>query len=272
MSPASPPRSGGASTAVQSREAKVETSWLEPDAEFEAALDRFVRGTLDPRVAPGFLADVADFVGRIARPGLWNALARLLVHLTAPGVPDLYQGDELWSFLLVDPDNRRPADFDHRAALLEELAGDFEDDAERPALLRGLVERPEDGRVKLHVLQRTLHLRRKLPGLFLGSSYEALAPEGPAAGHVFAFLRQGPEGAVVVAVPRLIARRLMPGQLPPARWSWSDTRLRLPPAFADAAWTSPLTLERVAPQEDRLDAADLFGTLPVALLVAAPPA
>jgi len=80
------------------------------------------------------------------------------------------------------------------------------------------------------------------------------------------------EGAVVVAVPRLIARRLMPGQLPPARWSWSDTRLRLPPRFAEAAWTNPLTLERVTPEEDGLDAADLFGTLPVALLVAAPPA
>ncbi len=252
------------------REAKVETSWLEPDAEFEAALDRFVRGALDPALAPAFLADLAGFAGRIARPGLWNALSRLLVHLTAPGVPDLYQGDELWNFVLVDPDNRRPVDFEHRSAMLEELTGDFEDDAERSALLRGLVERPEDGRVKLHVLQRTLHLRRKLPALFLGSSYEALAAEGPAAGHVFAFLRRGPEAAVVVAVPRLIARRLMPGQLPPARWSWSGTRVRLPAELDGAAWTSPLTLERVAAREDGLDAGDLFGTLPVALLVAAP--
>ena len=126
--------------------------------------------------------------------------------------------------------------------------------------------------MKLHVLQRTLHLRRKLPVLFLGSSYEALAAEGPAAGHVFAFLRRGPEAAVVVAVPRLIAVRLMPGQLPPPRWSWSGTRVRLPPELDGAAWTSPLTLERVAAQEGGLDAGDLFGTLPVALLVAAPTA
>jgi (1->4)-alpha-D-glucan 1-alpha-D-glucosylmutase len=252
------------------REAKIETSWLEPDADFETALDRFVRGALDPSVAPEFVGDLATFVGTIARPGLWNALARLLVHLTAPGTPDLYQGDELWNFLLVDPDNRRPVDFEQRAALLDELAGDFEDDAERPALLRGLVERPEDGRVKLHVLHRTLHLRRRLPGLFLGASYDALMPEGPASAHVLAFLRDGPEGAVVVAVPRLIARRLMPGQLPPARWSWSGTRVRLPPAFAGAVWTSPLTLDRIAAQEGGLDAADLFGTLPVALLVSGP--
>lgn len=254
------------------REAKLETSWLEPDVEFEAALDRFVRAVLDPSLARGFLTDLVDFVGRIARPGLWNGLARALVHLTAPGVPDLYQGDELWSFLVVDPDNRRPVDFEQRAALLEELAGDFEDDAERPALLRGLVERPEDGRVKLHLLQRTLHLRRAMPGLFLGSSYEPLTPEGPAARHVFAFLRSAAEGAAIVAVPRLIAGRLMPGQLPPARWSWSGTRIRLPAVLVGSAWTSPLTLERLVVPEDGLDAADLFGTLPVALLVTTPAA
>jgi (1->4)-alpha-D-glucan 1-alpha-D-glucosylmutase len=254
------------------REAKIETSWVEPDAEFEAALDRFVRGALDPSVAPGFLADMTAFVGRIARPGLWNALARLLVHLTAPGVPDLYQGDELWNFLLVDPDNRRPVDFEHRAALLDELVGDFEDDAERPALLRGLVERPEDGRVKLHVLHRTLHARSAMPGVFQGSSYVALDVEGPAAAHVFAFLREGPEGTAVVAVPRLVARRLMPGQLPPARWTWSGTSVRLPGALTELRWTNPFTLEKLAGESGGLDAADLFGTLPVALLLAPPAA
>jgi (1->4)-alpha-D-glucan 1-alpha-D-glucosylmutase len=254
------------------REAKIETSWVEPDAEFEAALDRFVRGALDPAVALAFLADLAGFVGRIARPGLWNALARLLLHLTAPGVPDLYQGDELWNFLLVDPDNRRPVDFDHRAALLDELVGDFEDDAERPAVLRGLVERPEDGRIKLHILHRSLHVRRAMPGVFQGSGYEPLQVEGPAASHVFAFVRRGPEGAALVAVPRLIARRLMPGQLPPGRWTWSGTRVRLPDAVTGSRWTNPFTLERLVDESGGLDAADLLGTLPVALLVAGPPA
>jgi (1->4)-alpha-D-glucan 1-alpha-D-glucosylmutase len=252
------------------REAKIETSWVDPDAEFEVALERFVRSALDPSVAPDFLADLTAFVSRLARPGLWNALARLLLHVTAPGVPDIYQGDELWNFLLVDPDNRRPVDFDHRAGLLDELLGDFEDDAERPALLRGLVERPEDGRVKLHVLQTALHLRRRMPGVFIGSSYEPVVAEGPAAAHVFACLRRGPEGAVLVAVPRLVARRLMPGQLPPARWTWSGTTLRLPPGVAGQAWTNPLTLETIASGAEGVDAAEVFATLPVALLVAPP--
>ncbi len=252
------------------REAKLETSWVESDAEFETALDRFVGSVLDPSVAAGFVADLAGFAGRIARPGLWNALSRLLLQLTAPGVPDIYQGDELWNFLLVDPDNRRAVDFEHRAGLLEELIGDFEDDAERPALLRGLVERPEDGRLKLHVLHRTLGARRGLPGVFLGSSYHALVVEGPAAAHVFAFLREGPEGAALVAVPRLIARRLMPGQLPPPRWSWSGTQVRLPAELAGARWTNPLTLETVSGHDARLDTSDLFATLPLALLLAPP--
>jgi (1->4)-alpha-D-glucan 1-alpha-D-glucosylmutase len=249
------------------REAKVETSWVEPNAEFETALERFVRSILDPSVAPAFLGDLNEFVGRIARPGLWNALGKLLLQLTAPGVPDLYQGDELWNFLLVDPDNRRPVDFDRRSAFLDELLSDFEDDAERPALLRGLVERPEDGRLKLHVVQRTLAIRRRMPGLFLEGSYEPLLADGPAADRLFGFLRRSGDATALVVIPIRIAGALMPGQLPPARWSWAGTRLRLPEVLARASWTNPLSLERVGAAEGGLDAADLFSTLPVALLI-----
>ena len=211
-------------------------------------------------------------MGRIARPGLWNALGKVLVQLTAPGLPDLYQGDEVWNFLLVDPDNRRAVDFERRSGLLDELISDFDDDAERPAFLRGLVERPEDGRLKLHVLQRVLAVRRRLPRLFLEGSYEPLPIEGPAADRMFAFLRRGEDGAALVIVPRRIAGLLMPGQLPPARWTWAGTRLRLPHALTGAPWTCPLTLEAIGPAPDGLDAADLFGTLPVAFLLASPPA
>jgi len=254
------------------REAKVETNWVEPDAEFEAALERFVRSILDPGLAPEFLADLGAFVGRIARPGLWNSLSRLVVQLTAPGIPDIYQGDELWNFLLVDPDNRRPVDFERRSALLDELTSDFDDDAERPALLRGLVERPEDGAIKLHLLHRLLAVRRRAPALFLTGSYQPVTAEGAAAGRVFAFLRRAAEGVALTAVPRLIAGQLMPGQLPPARWHWAGTRVRLPPALAGAHWVNPLTLETFVGGPDGLDAADLFGTLPVAFLLTSPAA
>jgi (1->4)-alpha-D-glucan 1-alpha-D-glucosylmutase len=195
-----------------------------------------------------------------------------VVQLTAPGIPDIYQGDELWNFLLVDPDNRRPVDFERRSALLDELTSDFDDDAERPALLRGLVERPEDGAIKLHLLHRLLAVRRGAPALFLTGSYQPVTAEGAAAGRVFAFLRRAAEGVALTAVPRLIAGQLMPGQLPPARWHWAGTRVRLPPALAGAHWVNPLTLETFVGGPDGLDAADLFGTLPVAFLLTSPAA
>jgi (1->4)-alpha-D-glucan 1-alpha-D-glucosylmutase len=109
-----------------------------------------------------------------------------------------------------------------------------------------------------------------MPGLFQGSDYEPLAVQGPAASHVFAFVRSGPAGSVVVAVPRLIARRLMPGQLPPARWTWSGTAVRLPPSLVGVQWSNPFTLEKLTGEPSGLDAGDLFGTLPVALLLAGP--
>jgi (1->4)-alpha-D-glucan 1-alpha-D-glucosylmutase len=254
------------------REAKIETSWVDPSAEFEAALERFVRSILDPSLAPAFLSDLNDFVGRIARPGLWNALSKLLIQLTAPGVPDLYQGDELWNFLLVDPDNRRPVDFDRRVGLLDELISDFEDDAERSALLRGLVERPEDGRLKLHVLQRTLAVRRRMPSLFLSGSYEPLVAEGPVADRLFGYLRRSDEATALIAIPIRMAGLLMPGHLPPARWTWAGTRFPLPAALAGVRWSNPLSLETVAATDDGLDAADLFSTLPIALLISPPAA
>ncbi len=254
------------------REAKIETSWVEPSPEFEAALERFVRSILDPSIAPAFLSDLNEFVGRIVRPGLWNALGKLLIQLTAPGVPDVYQGDELWNFLLVDPDNRRPVDFDRRAALLDELVSDFDDDGERPALLRGLVERPEDGRLKLHVLQRTLAVRQRLPALFLKGSYEPLIVEGPAAGRLFGFLRRSDDATALIVVPTRIAGMLMPGHLPPGRWSWAGTRIRLPTALAHARWTLPLSHETVTGPNGDLDVADLLSTLPIALLITTPTA
>ena len=103
------------------REGKSRSSWVQPDEAFEAALDAFIEALHDPARSRQFLDELAALAARVAAPGRWNALARTLLHLTVPGVPDLYQGDELWQPTLVDPDNRRPVDFDRRRALLAEL-------------------------------------------------------------------------------------------------------------------------------------------------------
>src|SRR5581483_11596637 len=100
------------------REAKTRTTWTDPDPDYEGALANFIAQILEPHDDAPFLSDVARLVSRIAPAGAWNALGRIAVHLTAPGTPDIYQGDELWNFALVDPDNRRQVDFGARAQAL----------------------------------------------------------------------------------------------------------------------------------------------------------
>jgi len=177
------------------REAKQATSWLDPDETVEAALRAYVGAVLDPRRSGALLGDLARTAGPIARAGVLVSLSRLVLQLTAPGVPDVYQGDELWSLLLVDPDNRRPVDYERRRALLDALAGEA---ARRAA--DGLSD-PRDGRVKLAVLRALLHDRRAHPGLYRNGAYAPLRIEGPRASDLLAFRRgEGDEVRVVVVL------------------------------------------------------------------------
>jgi (1->4)-alpha-D-glucan 1-alpha-D-glucosylmutase len=235
------------------REAKVHTSWLRPHPAFEEAVDAFVAALLADE---GFVADVAAAAGDIARPGLWNALARTLVHLTAPGVPDVYQGDETWCFTLTDPDNRRPVDFAAHAAMLAGLAARPVDEA----LAAELVAHVEDGRAKLHVVRTALALRRTAPALFAGA-YDALATTGTSAGRVFAFARRAGGRMAVTIVPRLVAS--LGGS--PVGDVWGDTACTLP--AGTARLVNALTGAAVAPEAGGVAVARALAAFPVALLV-----
>ncbi|UCC48947.1 MAG: malto-oligosyltrehalose synthase, partial [Gemmatimonadota bacterium] len=256
------------------REAKQHTSWIDPNPAFEAALRDFVRALLSSEKSPRFLADLDRFVQRIARPGLWNALARTLVHLTAPGTPDIYQGDELWNFSLVDPDNRRPVDFESRRQLLPDLSEVWERsrEEERHLFLRQLVEGPEDGRIKLHVISQALRVRRANPELFLQGHYEPLATNGPAAAHVFAFARRrGPQVALTLVSRRTASLCRDPSMPPVGRQLWSGTTLSLPEDLATGPWTNALTGETLEtpdrPGWVQLAVGDALESFPVALLL-----
>jgi (1->4)-alpha-D-glucan 1-alpha-D-glucosylmutase len=251
------------------REAKTRTSWIEPDSAFEAALQDYVAALLDPGRSPEFLGDLAEFVGQVGRIGLWNAFARILLQLTAPGIPDIYQGDELWNFSLVDPDNRRPVDFALRGALLESLPGVGEP-------LDELLATPEDGRLKLYLVRTVLDARKRHPELFLRGTYLPLAAEGPVARHLVAFARRHDTTTAVVLVPRLLASAAatttttasadMPADPMPAL-PWGDTAIQLPPGWP-AEWRSVLTGGECAVDEGgwlRLQPA--LGRLPGALLI-----
>jgi (1->4)-alpha-D-glucan 1-alpha-D-glucosylmutase len=174
------------------REAKTYTSWINEDREYEDALVAFVRSlflSADNR-GSSFPAEVQRLAARVARPGFWNSLSRTMIQFTAPGTPDLYQGDELWNFALVDPDNRRPVDYERRRQLLDDVITGLEAaDEPRREFLRNLAAAPEDGRIKLHVIRCALAARRDHARLFASGQYLPLTAEGPACKHLVAFAR-----------------------------------------------------------------------------------
>ena len=219
-----------------SREAKIATSWTEPNAEFDAAVAAWPKIVLtDGELA----ADVEAFVTQVRDAGWSNALGQKLVQLAMPGVPDLYQGSELWDLFLVDPDNRRPVDFDRRRDLLTRIDGGW---------LPGL---DDSGAAKLLIVTRALRLRRDRPELF-GGSYEPLPAQGPAADHLFAFARGG--GHLVAVATRLPVTLQRAG-------GWRGTTLPTGPG----PWTDVLTGQPVP--SGWVAAEDLLQRYPVALLV-----
>jgi (1->4)-alpha-D-glucan 1-alpha-D-glucosylmutase len=248
------------------REAQVQTSWINPNEEYEEALRSFVQAVLRPATGRAFLAAMAPLRRRVARAGSVNSLSALLLKCTAPGVPDFYQGTEMWDFSLVDPDNRRPIDFALRARLLRQLR------RRRPsvALAQELLDAWEDGRVKLYVTLQALACRRELPQLFAHGSYEPLDVQGQHATRVIAFARRFHDATVIVAVPRLIAGMLPDSDaFPLGPEVWGDTRIMLPADMPGITVRNRLTGERVAPgahEPHALACADLFSVFPVALL------
>ncbi len=205
---------------------------------------------------------------------MFNSLSQTLLKITAPGVPDTYQGTELWDFSLVDPDNRRPVDYERRRRLLAELqtrAAKVGEDL-RP-LAAELLTAKEDGRIKLYVTYRALHARRDRPGLFATGEYLRLEAEGPRAEHAFGFLRHRDADWAAVVVPRLLTRLAPDVQQPPlGRGVWQDTRLVLPEGAPRLRWRHIFTGQTITPEEHdgrlTLPLAEVFGAFPVALLLA----
>jgi (1->4)-alpha-D-glucan 1-alpha-D-glucosylmutase len=228
------------------REAKEESSWVRPDPAYDAAVSRFVAGALGDR---GFLADLHDFCERVATPGAVNGLARALLRLTSPGVPDTYQGSELWNHRFVDPDNRVPIDFERRRRMLAEIEGM---DA------AGLLERWADGSPKLAVTRAALTLRARRRELFLQGDYEPI----DGGEHVVAFARTHGDDRIVVVVPRFSWRLTRGDRRWPVGDVWRDARLELGPG----RWRNVVTGETLAGGDVRM--ADALATFPVALLEA----
>jgi (1->4)-alpha-D-glucan 1-alpha-D-glucosylmutase len=252
------------------REAKVNTSWISPNAMYEDAVMFFIDAVLRDSPANLFLADIGEFQKLTASCGMFNSLGQTLLKIASPGFPDFYQGSELWDLSLVDPDNRRSVDFTRRAALLAELQ-EKEAAVGQLALARELAAARSDGRIKLYVIYRALNFRRGNRALFDAGRYLPLETVGERHNHVCAFERIVNHQSVVVVAPLFCTRLpLAESGLPVGRGVWGDTVVILPFEEGGNRFRNIFTGEmlKLECREGRcmLTLADILSGFPVALL------
>jgi (1->4)-alpha-D-glucan 1-alpha-D-glucosylmutase len=252
------------------KEAKVHTSWVNPNESYDRATEKFVRDVLDCGTENEFLRDFAQFLKPIAYCGMINSLSQTLLKMTSPGVPDFYQGTELWDFSLVDPDNRRPVDFALRIKLLDELKQREREN--RPALLRELLQQWPDGRIKLYLIYKSLAFRGAHQSLFDDGEYLPIECLEGSRGQICAFARRKDDRWVLVAIPRLIANLVEAGRPPLDENAWGTSFLALPEEVPDR-WRNVLTGEELSVatsgNRKRLPVARALRSFPVALLAPA---
>jgi (1->4)-alpha-D-glucan 1-alpha-D-glucosylmutase len=247
------------------KESKRHTSWTNQNAQYEEAASSFVRSILAREKSGGFLSDFGEFHRPVACHGWWNSLSQTLLKITSPGVPDFYQGTELWDFNLVDPDNRRPVDYDLRQAMLRELRAGIEE-GETEALLADLLSNPGTGRIKMFLIRQALNFRRNRADLFANGEYLPLEVHGTRASHVIAFARRHGGRAAVTIVPRFTHTLMNGGETPPlGEEVWADTSIQLPDELGTLALANTLTGETHR-SGSVIQVARVFRHFPLALL------
>lgn len=255
------------------REAKVHTSWINPNTAYEDAVLAFADAIINAPAGGAFLTDFLPFQRRIARLGMFNSLSQTLIKLTVPGVPDIYQGCELWDFSLVDPDNRRPVDFGHRRTLLDDLqARATQASQQRSEGVRALCDTLEDGRAKLLIVRSALALRKRWPEVFRQGKYLPLAVKGEHVAHLCAYARMDGGRIVITVAPRFFARLLGEADmLPLGKKVWGITTIELPFHQLDNQYTCAFTGKVLKPRQQLsgwcLPVAQVLAEFPVGLII-----
>jgi (1->4)-alpha-D-glucan 1-alpha-D-glucosylmutase len=255
------------------REAKVYTSWINPNTAYEEAVTTFAEALINSPAESAFKTDFRPFQRRIARLGMFNSLSQTLIKLTVPGVPDIYQGCECWDFSLVDPDNRRPVDFGSRLTLLAGLLTLVaQESRQRSVGVRALCDTLEDGRSKLLIVRLALALRERWPEVFQQGSYLPLAVRGEHAAHLCAYARSFGDRTVITVAPRLLARRLGDAEvLPLGEMVWGNTSVELPSGLADKQYTCVFTGKVLKPRKRQshwnMSVAQILAEFPVGLVI-----
>jgi (1->4)-alpha-D-glucan 1-alpha-D-glucosylmutase len=251
-------------------EAKVNVSWLNPNPEYVTAMNSFVEQILSPTHRGKtnlFWANLQKFMPAVIYFGAINSLTQTILKLTCPGVPDVYQGQELWDFSLVDPDNRRPVDFEARVRILDELQAHAQGH-DLADLCQGLVRDLRNGRIKLWLTMRTLNFRREHPELFRLGKYIPLETGRGREEHIIAFAREHEEQAAIVAAPRLGYTMMKGREEPPLGAAWGDSEISVPAHIVGKRVRNILTGETLFVERSLL-CREVFAHFPVALLAVA---
>jgi (1->4)-alpha-D-glucan 1-alpha-D-glucosylmutase len=241
------------------REAKVNTSWVNHNKDYESAVAQFVHALLADAGSNPFLEEFRAGMGRLIWLGMLNSVSMILIKLTSPGVPDIYQGNELWDFSLADPDNRRPVDYALRRQLLAQV------DSLRP---EQLFENAAAGRAKLYFVKKLLALRKQKAELFLRGGYTPLQPAGEGASHVVAYARRHQGAGVIVIAGRLFASMVtQPGALPCGSDVWRDTRVEVPILREGTVLRNALSDRSCRVRSGAVLLADVYDAVPGAALI-----
>ena len=245
------------------REAKVYTAWLRPNPAYEDAFTNFVTAVLEPSADNRFLQEFLPFQKRISYYGIFNSLSQTLLKITSPGVPDFYQGTELWDLSLVDPDNRRPVNFEQRQAYLKAIQEQAQTDILN--LIADLLSRKEDGRIKLFLIAQALKARTEHLEVFQQGSYLPLEVDGKFKEHIVAFAKRDSHTTIVVITPRFLTSLIQPGDYPLGEQLWADTCLRLP-SGTPAGWKEAITAQEIE-ADGTLRIGEALKYFPAALLI-----
>jgi (1->4)-alpha-D-glucan 1-alpha-D-glucosylmutase len=254
------------------REAKVNTSWISPNLAYEENLMKFSDAILSPSSSNFFLIDFENVQKKVSTCGMLNSLSQTLLKIAAPGIPDFYQGTELWDFSLVDPDNRRPVNFEIRSERLAELKKRTETaGSSLPEFSRDLVRQWRDGSIKLYITFKALRFRRENRLLFREGSYIPLVGSGDFKEHLCAFGRRRGEEVVLVVVPRFLTRLIRnPDEMPFGESVWGDSCLLIPTEISGRPFRNIFTGETLQTIEREgqgaLRLGQLFAYFPVAML------
>lgn len=244
------------------REAKVHTAWLHPDEDYEAGFLAFIEAVMERSPENKFMQQFEPFQKRIAEYGIYNSLSQVLLKMTAPGVPDFYQGTELWDLSLVDPDNRRPVDFERRMAYLRDIRNQMNGDI--LALMKELLSEKENGKIKLFATAQIMQARKNSLKLFQEGDYKPLSVTGKFQDNVVAFARLYEDKVAIAIAPRFLTGMIQPGEQPLGE-IWQDTRLELPSEMP-SVWTDAITQQKIS-AEGTMSISEALKYFPIALAI-----